>query len=1350
MSSSSEENFFPTDDEDYSSEEGGSGSGEGENVVQRRVHKEEGVKRVHAVLDSLMGCHDYEFNVQSVYEEKGEDVFGPSSSVRHSTACAPIPTPDFAHFSVGLKGDYMEVKWQQTKGLDSKLSIYEGTNEFASEKIKGDSQMEQFQFGYTINYCKHYHIAISKQDDSEVAKKSIVTPLKSEGFAPDFHVEVSAAESRGEATLSWFHDFPCIASYKVRVSDDFGNSGEIMAIPKEDHVEVTVDLNMVPGLLDLVNCRQYHINIVPNGNKDLSRMRDFVYTDSGSPPNIQSTNNVKVTTTHNEATLSWINHLTCTDLRAQFSTRIGVHEVYDFAVEKRIYPKLGETSVTARNLTPCTSYEIRLYAADDEVTLIRKFQTEQLDQLETIDLLNDDDVIVWMDEVDPTEVKIEWTNRCMKNGYKVSICQEMEKCQIYDATATALTLQSLKACSSYDYNITTDIDGESLILYSSNFSTDFEAAFTFKPQDLLVQAAENSTGVEISWQNSPPCFIGYHIAILDRGVKMVENETLNEDTVNIILPFMENVSVENCINLTLIITPKLSTSNEFGEFISTFEYFTGPTPPDQINLITVDDSSALLNWTSTQCDTGYEVAVTLEEGGETIFYSSDIPKAELLLEKLIPCTKYEMKISTLGSYGIKSTEFITNHDEIQIVSKADFESVSLDVLFLDHGSHCVHHYVMFLCDFEETRSCYNRTLQRSKDETKKDITFDNLAEGTSYAYQLIGYGSALNEVFFTAEYQLMTRQHITAELLSLKELSTAESFKLQINSSIDEEQQWNAKILCTNEDGDFNQMKNVSMEQIVTINELPPDTEFLCSGSFHQEENHAQFASVRAFTIGGIPEAPLFLRTNSSTLELPTISLEWEEPIRSNGLIEEYKITLTPRCVEKNRYCIKFCPEKSEFFSTETSIEVELSPALKYDVAVSARTRGNPTYGERSNSLVMEIPANKTAPKLSHVKAMSVNGLRLTFKPSCPMTSEAEFEPKFICDGCRFQPKGVIKRKSAFTFEITELPGGNFYQVWVEDEEGLRSSVKVAYLECEHQCDDGFCVNTRRKKKSIKCDFVPDCPDGSDEWNCTCDAPDRFSCGNGHCIDGSKRCDGNADCNDFSDEAECPSCHGGSMFRCETSEECIPMNMTCDRKVQCRDGSDEHGCAYWTSTCWPEMFRCLDHTCVDMIHRCNGVWDCVGGEDEVGCGSSAICKEDGFACRDGSCVKMASYCDGHADCEDGTDELQGCECHTKGMFACSDLNCISRLKVCDGRRDCADGSDESGCYRKNVSPKFKAIITTTMAPPPPTNTNLAQQDSTANSYVELDEPEDEYYDLIRPIPSAPHDIIQSASQIKHK
>ena len=62
----------------------------------------------------------------------------------------------------------------------------------------------------------------------------------------------------------------------------------------------------------------------------------------------------------------------------------------------------------------------------------------------------------------------------------------------------------------------------------------------------------------------------------------------------------------------------------------------------------------------------------------------------------------------------------------------------------------------------------------------------------------------------------------------------------------------------------------------------------------------------------------------------------------------------------------------------------------------------------------------------------------------------------------------------------------------------------------------------------LHCEQVPDCPDGSDEWDCPCSG---WRCDGGFCVAATARCDGVRHCSDGSDEKDCPSC-GPKQFSC--------------------------------------------------------------------------------------------------------------------------------------------------------------------------------------------------------------------------
>lgn len=52
---------------------------------------------------------------------------------------------------------------------------------------------------------------------------------------------------------------------------------------------------------------------------------------------------------------------------------------------------------------------------------------------------------------------------------------------------------------------------------------------------------------------------------------------------------------------------------------------------------------------------------------------------------------------------------------------------------------------------------------------------------------------------------------------------------------------------------------------------------------------------------------------------------------------------------------------------------------------------------------------------------------------------------------------------------------------------------------------------------------------------------------------------------------------------------------------------------------------------------CDGLPNCVGGEDEIQC--PLACRQDEFTCDSGLCVPATQVCDGVSDCDDATDEL---------------------------------------------------------------------------------------------------------------
>uniref|UniRef100_A0A673GG94 Low-density lipoprotein receptor-related protein 8-like n=1 Tax=Sinocyclocheilus rhinocerous TaxID=307959 RepID=A0A673GG94_9TELE len=268
-------------------------------------------------------------------------------------------------------------------------------------------------------------------------------------------------------------------------------------------------------------------------------------------------------------------------------------------------------------------------------------------------------------------------------------------------------------------------------------------------------------------------------------------------------------------------------------------------------------------------------------------------------------------------------------------------------------------------------------------------------------------------------------------------------------------------------------------------------------------------------------------------------------------------------------------------------------------------------------------------------------------------------------------------------------------------------------------CANGQCVPGR-----WRCDGEPECPDGSDEADATCNQqndsmpvgllaacftltcsnisfcstavkqtcpPEKFDCG-GKCVSLSWRCDGERDCENGEDEADCAageSCSVGE-FQCR-KRKCLAPVYVCDGDDDCGDGSDEEKCS--PPTCGPHEFRCNSSECVPQPWICDGDPDCADGSDEWAgqCGGGSgrpappptrrlQCGAGEFRCGSGECVKLAWRCDRDPDCKDKSDEAD-CPLLTcrPDEFQCGDGSCIHGIKQCNKIHDCLDKSDEAGC-----------------------------------------------------------------------
>ena len=116
------------------------------------------------------------------------------------------------------------------------------------------------------------------------------------------------------------------------------------------------------------------------------------------------------------------------------------------------------------------------------------------------------------------------------------------------------------------------------------------------------------------------------------------------------------------------------------------------------------------------------------------------------------------------------------------------------------------------------------------------------------------------------------------------------------------------------------------------------------------------------------------------------------------------------------------------------------------------------------------------------------------------------------------------------------------------------------------------------------------------------------------------------------------------FFHCDLSKKCLPFYQHCDGVIDCVFGEDEKNCSFVN----PLSFCCSSSSnCFSRTNLCNNISDCLRGEDEdpLICEYfderhwrffsiekySNLCSNVEFFC-DGKCVSISHRCDGKPYC----------------------------------------------------------------------------------------------------------------------
>ena len=257
---------------------------------------------------------------------------------------------------------------------------------------------------------------------------------------------------------------------------------------------------------------------------------------------------------------------------------------------------------------------------------------------------------------------------------------------------------------------------------------------------------------------------------------------------------------------------------------------------------------------------------------------------------------------------------------------------------------------------------------------------------------------------------------------------------------------------------------------------------------------------------------------------------------------------------------------------------------------------------------------------------------------------------------------------------------------------------------------------------SFLCDGIIQCKEGDDEISCVshnvssadcspfslqmhknsdCLMCPQFyiTCGNGVCVPQDALCNGFDDCDDGWDEQICVFSHSQLSFviepkrnrvlgQCKDSSlydidyRCILEHDGKNNILHCVDGSHVLDCV--TLGC-PRAYKCSLSYCIPLRQVCDGMSDCLTGEDEASCGQLQCTGL--FQCRQSArCLPPWDICDGTVHCKDFLDDEIYCAPCPHGM------RCHGNAAVCIGNTDVGMLSLTSQSWVKVVHCHQKASV----------------------------------------------------------